>query len=93
LGAAGTLAIRGVSFDKAPKPARLSIETSADQPVDLFAEGPPNWYLPVPQKGAAPGSFILPLEGLPKRATLSGTTLHLTLSTGSGGIETVYTLP
>ena len=93
LGAAGPLSILSVSLDKASKPAKLTIETRAGQPVDLFAEGPANWYLPIPQKGATPGSFVLPLEGLPKAAALSGTALHLTLSTGSGGIETVYTLP
>ena len=93
LGAAGPLSILSVSLDKASKPAKLTIETRASQPVDLFAEGPANWYLPIPQKGATPGSFVLPLEGLPKAAALSGTALHLTLSTGSGGIETVYTLP
>ena len=39
------------------------------------------------------GVYILALEGLPKGAKLSGTPLRLTLSTGNGGIETVYTLP
>ena len=93
VGASGPLAIRSLTLDTGSKPAKLTIETAADQPVDLFAEGPENWYLPVPQKGATPGTFVLPLEGLPKGATLSGTTLHLTLSTGSGGVETAYTLP
>ena len=35
----------------------------------------------------------LPLDGLPPKAVLSGTRLRFTLSTGEGGIESLYRLP
>ena len=93
IGADGPLAIRDVAFDGLSQPKSVRIEVAADKPVELIAEGPLNWYLPLPQAAAARGVYILALEGLPKGAKLSGTPLRLTLSTGNGGIETVYTLP
>ena len=93
IGAPGPLAITKVELDDTAKPATLRVETQANQPVELYVEGPTNWYLPLPRPAAPRGVYILALEGLPKGARLHGTALRLTLSTGNGGIETVYTLP
>ena len=52
--------------------------------------------MPEPAQGtdaANPQKFTLKLDGLPKNATLSGNDLRFTLSTGEGGVESLYRLP
>ncbi|WP_448951275.1 protein-disulfide reductase DsbD domain-containing protein [Labrys neptuniae] len=98
IGAAGPLAIKQVQLDQSTRPARLTIEVSTPSPAALFVEGPAKWYLPVPSPAddadkADPHRFVLPLEGLPKGATLAGNELRFTLSTGEAGVESLYRLP
>jgi DsbC/DsbD-like thiol-disulfide interchange protein len=97
-GAQAPLAIEQVHVDTSAKPAVLTIDTKSPVPATLFIEGPANWFLPMPAPAADadkanPQRFTLRLEGLPKNATLSGTSLRLTLSTGDRGIESLYRLP
>jgi len=98
IGASSAMAIRRVRLDATAKPAVLTIDVAAPKPSALFVEGPSNWYLPMPAPAPAadkanPQSFVLPLDGLPAKAVLSGTELRFTLSTGEGGIESLYRLP
>lgn len=98
IGATETLAIKQVRLDTATNPARLTIDVSAPSASALFVEGPMKWYLPMPEPAdkadkANPQSFVLPLEGLPKGATLAGNELRFTLSTGEAGVESLYRLP
>jgi DsbC/DsbD-like thiol-disulfide interchange protein len=98
IGAASAPSIRQIRLDTATKPATLTIEVNASAAASLFVEGPSKWYLPMPSPAAVadkanPQTFVLPLDGLPKDATLSGTELRFTLSTGYGGVESLYRLP
>lgn len=70
-------AITGVTrLAAADGPSVLAIETSpapGGGAVDLFAVGPDDWALPLPQPDpGTPGRFLLPLRGLPKGADPSG---------------------
>ena len=98
IGATAPLAIKQVRLDTTTTPARLTIEVNAPSASALFGEGPMKWYLPMPEPAdkadkANPQSFVLPLEGLPKGATLAGNELRFTLSTGEAGVESLYRLP
>jgi DsbC/DsbD-like thiol-disulfide interchange protein len=98
IGAPSATAIRQVHLDTTVNPPVLTIDVAAPRPSSLFVEGPPNWYLPMPSPApgadkADPQSFVLPLQGLPPKAVLSGTVLRFTLSTGEGGIESLYRFP
>lgn len=98
IGATAPLAIKQVRLDTTTTPARLTIEVNAPSASALFVEGPMKWYLPMPEPAdkadkANPQSFVLPLEGLPKGATLAGNELRFTLSTGEAGVESLYRLP
>lgn len=98
IGAASVPSIRQIQLDTATKPATLTIEVNSPAAASLFVEGPLKWYLTMPFPApdadkANPQKFVLPLDGLPKDATLSGTELRFTLSTGDGGVESLYRLP
>ncbi|MDQ0391547.1 protein-disulfide reductase DsbD domain-containing protein [Labrys monachus] len=98
IGASSSPSIRQVRLDSAAKPPVLTIDVATPRPSSLFVEGPADWYLPMPAPApgadkANPQSFVLPLEGLPSKAVLPGTPLRFTLSTGEGGIESLYRLP
>ncbi len=98
VGAASAFGIRRIDLDNTTKPATLTIEVSAPSHSWLFVEGPPKWYLPMASPApdadkANPQKFVLPLDGLPKDATLSGNELRFTLSTGERGVESLYRLP
>lgn len=98
IGAQAPFAIRQISLDTASKPQTLTIDVNAAAPASLFVEGPLKWYLPMPTPAPSadktnPLKFVLPLEGLPKGASPSGNELRFTLSTGEGGVESLYRLP
>jgi DsbC/DsbD-like thiol-disulfide interchange protein len=96
--APGAVGIDKVALDRASSPPRLLVEARAKVGAQLFVEGPDNWYLPVPgpqagQPGAGLVGFVLPLEGTPKDAVLSGTPLRFTLVSPDGAVEIPYVLP
>ncbi|CAM5763197.1 protein involved in C cytochrome biogenesis [Labrys miyagiensis] len=98
IGADGPSAISKVTLDTSVRPARLTIDVKAPSASSLFVEAPAKWYLPMPNPApgadkANPQQFVLQLDGLPKNATLGGNELRFTLSTGGGGIESLYRLP
>ena len=85
-------------LDTSTRPATVTIDVSSPSPAWLFVEGPPKWYLPMPNPApdadkANPQKFVLQLDGLPKNTTLGGHELRFTLSTGQTGVERVYQLP
>ncbi|WP_454813068.1 protein-disulfide reductase DsbD domain-containing protein [Labrys neptuniae] len=98
IGAVAPLAVKQIRLDTSTNPARLTIDVTAPSSSALFVEGPMKWYLPMPEPAddadkANPQRFVLPLEGLPKGATIAGNELRFTLSTGEAGIESLYRLP
>lgn len=96
LGAAGAPAVLGIAVDGSAKPLRLTVTARASSSATLFVDGPPDWYLAVPQAAGADGEgrrFTLTLDGLPKSAETAGQVLRFTLVDEAGAIETPYTLP
>lgn len=96
IGAAGPVGIDTVTLDAASSPPRLLVEARAMAGAQLFVEGPDAWYLPVPGPGPARqglAGFVLPLEGMPKGAVVSGTPLRFTLVSPDGSVEIPYVLP
>ena len=69
----------------------VDITAPADQPVDLFVEGPtPDWALPLPDPAPGPdGSrrFTFDLDGLPPGAKAEGAQLRFTLVSPAQAIE------
>lgn len=70
----------------------------AGAPVDVLAEGPEGWALPLPEQldagaGAGVTRWRLVLDGVPRAATISGSRLRLTLIQGDTAVETEVTLP
>ncbi|MCB1477578.1 MAG: hypothetical protein KDJ62_01620 [Rhodobiaceae bacterium] len=66
-------------------------------PSDVFVEGPPDWYLPVPVRRAGEGddetvAFELPLDGLPAKANPVGAVLTVTAVYGEKAREEAVTI-
>ncbi len=71
---------------------RVVVEAPAGAAVDLFAEGPQGWSLPLPRPVAGdPTSsrhvFLLTIDGLPRHADPAGATIRLTAVAGGRAIE------
>jgi DsbC/DsbD-like thiol-disulfide interchange protein len=98
LGAPGKVAIAEVTVDRSASPPRLVVVARAQPGAGLFVEGPDNWYLPVPtpdvrQRRDGAVGFVLPLEGTPKGAVLTGAPLRFTLVSSDGSVETLFNIP
>ncbi|SON54670.1 putative protein predicted to be involved in C-type cytochrome biogenesis [Hartmannibacter diazotrophicus] len=80
---------------------RLVVETAkpADGKVDVFAEGPEGWSLPLPRPVAVDGDegnrhvFDLTIDGLPRKADPHGADLRFTIVAGDKAVEAVRKLP
>lgn len=58
--------------------------------VELFVEGPQNWYFPAAERERRSGEDIvwtIALDGVPKDAVLAGTPLVLTMVSDQGSVE------
>jgi DsbC/DsbD-like thiol-disulfide interchange protein len=81
----GSPAIRAVRRDVNGEHPRVTVDVAApaDEPVDLFVEGPtPDWALPLPAPGPASHgirSFSFDVDGLPPGARIEGAQLRFTL--------------
>ncbi len=81
----GSPAIRAVRRDAGGPRPRVTVDVAApaDQPVDLFVEGPtPDWALPLPDPAPAPPGlrrFSFEIDGLPPGARIEGAPLRFTL--------------
>jgi DsbC/DsbD-like thiol-disulfide interchange protein len=81
----GSPAIRAVRRDASGAQPRITVDVAApaDEPVDLFVEGPtPDWALPLPDPGPASHGirrFSFDVDGLPAGATIEGAQLRFTL--------------
>jgi DsbC/DsbD-like thiol-disulfide interchange protein len=99
IGSPAPLSILSVESGASGKPRSLFVTVRAPGEPVLFADGPQDWYLPLPSAAQVPAgsqgthAFTIELEGLPRSAKVAGTALHLTLTTGDDAIETIYTLP
>lgn len=68
----------------------------ARQPPSLFAEGPEEWFLSLPEHLGSEGAthrYRLSLAGRPQGATLSGARLGLTAVSGGTAVESEVRLP
>jgi DsbC/DsbD-like thiol-disulfide interchange protein len=88
------LAIVGVRREAERTPSRVVVDVAANEPVDLFAEGPTSeWALPLPQpvEGGPAGvqRFAFELDGLPPGAKPAGTGLKLTATSATSAVEVV----
>ena len=66
-----------------------------DAPLNLYVEGPEDWYLPPAEKAEANGDSVkwhLALKWVPKKAKLAGTELRFTLIAGNNAFEQVWRL-
>jgi DsbC/DsbD-like thiol-disulfide interchange protein len=95
-GIGGGLAVRSVRRESGGAHERVVVEVAAPEgaPVDLFAEGPPGWALPLPEpRGAAPGGapgirqFTFDLDGLPPGAKADGAIFTFTAISPADAIE------
>lgn len=75
------------------------VQPAAAGEIDLFVEGPADWYLPLPEPGATRDNgstreiaYEIALDGLPKSASLRGQTLRLTIVNGKDAVEQDWTL-
>ncbi|MBL8574359.1 MAG: hypothetical protein JNM13_11840 [Hyphomicrobiaceae bacterium] len=81
-----------------PPEYQLTIRApAAGGEVDVLAEGPDGWALPLPERIAAPGADLtrwrVVIDGIPRAAKIPGSPLRLTLIQGSTSVETVVPLP
>lgn len=68
----------------------ILVDPRGNGSVDLFAEGPDDWFFSPPERTQTDDGlvmFALSLDGGPKDATASGLELKLTLSAGSNSVE------
>lgn len=68
----------------------ILVDPRGNDTVDLFAEGPEDWFFSPPERTlTADGRvmFALSLDGGPKGATVTGLELRLTLSAGTNSVE------
>jgi DsbC/DsbD-like thiol-disulfide interchange protein len=74
----------------------FEIASNASTDIDLLVEAPDGRYLPLPRKvGSMSGGrqrFRVPLTGIDNIASLTGTSLRLTILAGSSGVETHWTV-
>jgi DsbC/DsbD-like thiol-disulfide interchange protein len=91
----GLPTIQAVRRDTGGERPRITVDVAApaDQPVDLFVEGPtPDWALPLPAPQPAPAGirrFSFDVDGLPPGATIDGAQLRFTLVTPERAAEVV----
>jgi DsbC/DsbD-like thiol-disulfide interchange protein len=95
IGDAGAISIQSVSRNGAD--GRVIVDVAAENPVELFAEGPaPEWALPLPSKmdGAPAGvqRFAFAIDGVPPGVRPDGAMLRLTAVAGGEAIEAEYRL-
>jgi DsbC/DsbD-like thiol-disulfide interchange protein len=75
------------------------VQPAGADEADLFVEGPPDWYLPLPKPAGERkmGStreiaYEIALDGLPATATLHGEKLRLTIVNAKDAVEQEWTL-
>ncbi len=90
LGAGGAVGIDTVKLES--KAVRIEARVAgAEKGVDLFVEGPNDgWALPLPtlkhvKDGRA--EFLMPVDGVPKGASIAGVPLRFTLIDGNRAVE------
>lgn len=89
LGAGGTVGIDTVKLED--KAVRIDARVANAEGVDLFVEGPnDDWALPLPtlkhvKDGRA--EFLMPVDGIPKGASIAGVPLRFTLIDGKKAVE------
>lgn len=92
------LAVTAVGLAGQLPDAALRVATriaDPDAPTELFAEGPEDWYLPLPKRTGKAGDEIqweLSLADLPQSAIISGSSVTFTLVNGKQAIEQVWRL-
>lgn len=89
----GRLDVTGVSL--AGDALEIEVTVPPDGAVDLFAEGPPDWYLGQPKlvsREGASARFRLPLAGKPADAALEDQDFRFVSIGGGDAIEEVLTL-
>ena len=89
LGGGGTLGIDKVKLES--KTVRIEARVAGTESVDLFIEGPDDgWALPLPTlKRVKDGhaEFLMPVDGVPKGASIAGVPLRFTLIEGNRAVE------
>jgi DsbC/DsbD-like thiol-disulfide interchange protein len=89
LGASGAVGIDTVTLES--KAVRIEARVAGAEKVDLFVEGPnDDWALPLPtlkhvKDGRA--EFLMPVDGVPKGASIAGVPLRFTLIDGNRAVE------
>jgi DsbC/DsbD-like thiol-disulfide interchange protein len=98
LGSEEALSVVSARYDKDAHPATVLVEVRAAGEPQLFVDGPPAWFLPVPKPVAVPAgdkathAFLIPLQGLPEGQQPAGAALTLTLVAPEGAVATLYTI-
>ncbi len=96
--ASSRLAVTAVGLAGQLPDAALRVATRVSDPeanTELFAEGPEDWYLPLPKRTGKTGDEIqweLSLADLPQSAIISGSSVTFTLVNGKQAIEQVWRL-
>lgn len=98
VGSGQSLVIRSINRLLGMFGNRLLVDVASVAPnrVDLFAEGPEKWALPLPKPLPAPQGglrrFDLELDGVPPNTRIDGATLKFTAVGGNQAIEVEYRL-
>ncbi len=98
VGSGQSLVIRSINRLLGMFNNRLLVDVASVTPsrVDLFAEGPDRWALPLPKPLPGPQSglrrFDLELDGVPPNTKIDGATLRFTAVGGNQAIEVEYRL-
>jgi DsbC/DsbD-like thiol-disulfide interchange protein len=98
VGSGQSLVIRSINRLLGMFGNRLLVDVASVSPgqVDLFAEGPEKWALPLPKPVPAPQGglrrFDLELDGLPPNTKVDGAMLRFTAVGGNQAIEVEYRL-
>ena len=90
---AGRPAVERVNL--AGESLEIEVAAPADGSVDLFAEGPPDWYIGQPAFVSRDGStarFRLKLAGKPKDAEVAGQTFRFVTVAGGEAVEQLITV-
>ncbi|MEM1048808.1 MAG: protein-disulfide reductase DsbD domain-containing protein, partial [Pseudomonadota bacterium] len=96
--ASAPLAVTAVGLAGQLPDAALRVATRVSDPnapTELFAEGPKDWYLPLPKRTGTAGDEIqweLSLADLPQSAIIPGSSVTFTLVNGKQAIEQVWRL-
>jgi DsbC/DsbD-like thiol-disulfide interchange protein len=98
VGSGQSLVIRSINRLLGMFGNRLLVDVASVTPnrVDLFAEGPERWALPLPKPLSAPESglrrFDVEIDGVPPNAKIDGAMLRFTAVGGNQAIEVEYRL-